>query len=268
MTIITEYDAENHTDEKWTEQYFIAMDGLPYKEYLWGYPPNLYTCWCKEKCGGGPVKWAKAQAKKAKGGKIIAYWYSIRPKYDDENEWHKTEAGAWCRNRGEQEFIQKIKKFLSSNAIEDHYVQFEWKYPEKNFYKREGMHCHMLLTGEKLALIKQHIIRQKDKMFKLDLKRQLVAITDPLIIKDKIEYMNGIIHNIKDENKIFEKEWDIISRKTTPSLEIELKTEKYKNLEKEMCDCDPVLSEYIVKRDTQNYELPEENLPWKLTVEF
>lgn len=121
----------------------------------------------------------------------VCLWYSVRPPHDID----------------EREFINRIKKFIKSKLIKKAEYTFEWKYKDNK--KRYGIHCHMLLWG-KLSVINQHISRQQERYFKLNLKEQKFWIYDQSILKDKQDYVNGIT---LDDNKNIEKEMDRNSRK-------------------------------------------------------
>lgn len=120
----------------------------------------------------------------------VCLWYSVRPPDDID----------------ERKFIKRIEKFIKTEIITKAEYTYEWKYKDK---KRYGIHCHMLLWG-KLARLNQHINRQKERYFKLCLKKQKFWIYDEDILKDKRDYVNGIT---LDDLKNIDKEMDKESRK-------------------------------------------------------
>lgn len=225
---------EHHLDEqKWGETK-VWPDGKVHTEV---YDRTTgWTCECLRFCGGGPNKWV-VRPKKKVNSKVTAYWYSVRPKFDSDIDLRSQE----------DQFMNRIKKFLNSTSIQNFAIQYEWKWDGDAPY---GMHAHMLLQGDNMGAIKQHIVRQKELMFRLDLNRQLIALTNDDMIQDKLLYMMGHIYNNDDKYKEEEKFKDIRERQ---------KRAKEKGLEA-LCIapytsgpifqkmlCYPVLSDCIVK---------------------
>jgi len=136
------------------------------------------------------VYWKKYKKYGLKPKAPVCLWYSVRPPDDID----------------EREFIKRIEKFIKSEIITKAEYTYEWKYKER---KRYGIHCHMLLWG-KLSRINQHIMRQKERYFKLCLKKQKFWIYDDEILKDKRDYVSGIT---LDDLKNIDKEMDKESRK-------------------------------------------------------
>ncbi len=130
---------------------------------------------------------------KSQGGPLCL-WYSVRP----------------SEGIDELDFVDRIKKFISSCCIIKAIYQFEWKY-EKNIQGgtlRNGIHCHMLIFG-KIKRVNFHIERQKEKYFNLN-KKQKFWIYEKELIADKIDYLQGrTLSNEKNEEKLL----DIETRK-------------------------------------------------------
>ncbi len=125
---------------------------------------------------------------KSKGGPL-GLWYSVRPKEGID----------------EQQFVKRIKKFLSSVSIEKAAYTFEWKYKQnQGGTLRFGIHCHMLLFG-KMKQVNFHIKRQKEAYFNLN-EKQKFWIYDKEILQDKIDYMSGsTLDSEKNKEKALDK---------------------------------------------------------------
>jgi len=152
--------------------------------------------------------------KNKKHKQAIALWYSVRP-----------EEGVKLKD-----WMKKIEKFISSNAIKQAFYNYEWKHDLEN---PRGLHTHMILKGN-IKMITQHIRRQKEACFNNN-AGQLVFIYEEKIIVDKYMYMTG---KTTDEDKNIEKQKDIVYR------------EKLKIANMYFKDCDPVALEKVVKNHT------------------
>lgn len=128
----------------------------------------------------------------------IALWYGVSPPRDKKDKKDNFDE--------DRKFIKKWEKFISANCIEKAIYNFEWKYDKGGPY---GIHVHSLIYANNLTKVKQHIKRQKDKMFNLN-KKQLREIKCEDIIKDKIAYFQGETFS---EDKNLEKSRDKSQRK-------------------------------------------------------
>lgn len=113
-------------------------------------------------------KFEQEQSKLEKYSRGV-YWYSVRPPNGTDNE----------------EFKDRIIKFLKCKNIKEYICTFEWKHEGTP----TGIHAHMIINGNKY--LRQHIARQKERYFNLDIKKQLSVIKDKELLIDKLNYMDG-----------------------------------------------------------------------------
>jgi len=135
--------------------------------------------------------------KKPKKKKFLALWYSVSPPRGDD---YTIEKGL--------HFIKKVKKFVQTNSIQKACYAFEWKYKDDNPNSYYGIHCHMLLFGDR-GKINQHIARQPEKFWNLNPEQRYI-IYDEELIKDKIDYFTG---HTWDATKNMEKQHDCSTRR-------------------------------------------------------
>ena len=174
-----------HSGRHWN----LCVDCYP---EVWGKGVDCWESICHQKQYFKHFeKYGKLKNSANKKNDFIALWYSVSPPRGDP---YKIEEGL--------KFIKKIKKFVTSKSIKKAVLQFEWKYKggPLDFY---GIHCHMLLWGERKK-INWHISRQKERYFNLN-DKQKFYIYDSELIDDKISYFTG--GTLSDE-KNKEKEWD------------------------------------------------------------
>lgn len=137
------------------------------------------------------------QGMKKKKKKFLALWYSVSPPRDEN---YTVEKGLL--------FIKRVKKFIQANSILKAIYAFEWKYKDNNPDKFYGIHCHMLLFGDR-GKINQHIARQAEKYWNLNPEQRYI-IYEEALIKEKIDYFTG---NTWDKSKNTEKHYDCSTRK-------------------------------------------------------
>lgn len=134
--------------------------------------------------------------------KVLAIWYGVSPPREGP---YKLKDGL--------AFIKRIKKFAKAKVIKDCQFAFEWKY-KGGPLGFEGIHVHMLLRGD-VGKIMQHITRQPEKMFQLNIeekkqKGQCIWLYTEDKVNDKVRYFTG---DTLDSEKNQEKEWDKLTRK-------------------------------------------------------
>ena len=126
--------------------------------------------------------------------KPICLWYSVRPPNGTD----------------EDEFINRMNKFVGTNSITKGKYTFEWKYPDKcaDYKQRHSIHFHGLLYGT-IGKVNFHIKRQPERWFNLNPTKQKFWIYNEEDLKDKLDYIDG---KTLDETKNNEKRLDKLSR--------------------------------------------------------
>lgn len=109
-------------------------------------------------------------------------WLTIRPKNCDELT-----------------FKHFIEKFVNTPTIKEYYYGYEWKPNDAS----SGLHCHLILKGQK-SRINEKINRKSKatpckKIGKMKFHKKWIKSH---LIQDKIDYINGKTHDVdKNEQK-------------------------------------------------------------------
>ena len=108
-------------------------------------------------------------------------WLTIRPK-----------------NCSEANFKQYIEKFVSSPYIKEYYYGYEWKPNDAS----SGLHCHLILKGQKSKINEK--IKRKMKAIPLKKIGKIMFFHKWIkshLLQDKIDYINGKTHDEEKNNQ-------------------------------------------------------------------